>query len=141
MQATGAPVWIADLPSGPGAGIAVPVHTGRGGDTEVVLEFFTAVPTEPDAALLALLSDVAADTAFSDLARARFDAKAAAAGGVRALADSDRDARLAARTDGLILYDLAWYTLGAIALDGAFPGAGYDADAGVFAGVAVDALT
>ncbi|MGF7236921.1 MAG: HAMP domain-containing protein, partial [Frankia sp.] len=68
VLATGQAIWLPELSSepgtvrGPGAGIAVPVPTGRGETAEViaVLEFFTADPTAPDAALLALLSDVAA---------------------------------------------------------------------------------
>ena len=55
---TGEAIWLAE----PAAGIAVPVRTGRGGAAEVVavLEFFPAQATAPDDALLALLSDVAA---------------------------------------------------------------------------------
>ncbi|HST82365.1 MAG TPA: ATP-binding protein, partial [Kineosporiaceae bacterium] len=68
VLATGQAVWLPELSSelgtvrGPGAGIAVPVRTGRGEAAEVVavMEFLTADPTAPDAALLALLSDVAA---------------------------------------------------------------------------------
>jgi signal transduction histidine kinase/CheY-like chemotaxis protein/HPt (histidine-containing phosphotransfer) domain-containing protein len=66
--ATGESVWLPDLSAehgvarGPGAGIAVPVRTGGGETAEVVavLEFLTADPESPDAALLALLADVAA---------------------------------------------------------------------------------
>jgi signal transduction histidine kinase/CheY-like chemotaxis protein/HPt (histidine-containing phosphotransfer) domain-containing protein len=64
---TGQAVWLGDLSAengttqGPGAGIAVPVRTGRGeAEVVAVLEFLTADPLAPDAALLALLSDVAA---------------------------------------------------------------------------------
>jgi hypothetical protein len=99
------------------------------------------IDSPQDFVYLTLLSDVADDPAFTDLARARYDAKVTAAGGARALAEDDRDFRHAGGNDGLILYDLAWYTLGAIALDGAFPGVGYDADAGVYAGVAVSDIT
>jgi signal transduction histidine kinase/CheY-like chemotaxis protein/HPt (histidine-containing phosphotransfer) domain-containing protein/HAMP domain-containing protein len=68
VLATGEAVWLPELSlehgteRGPGAGIAVPVRTGRGESTEVVavLEFLTAEPTVPDDGLLALLSDVAA---------------------------------------------------------------------------------
>ncbi len=67
VLATGQAVWLPELSSepgtvrGPGAGIAVPVRTGRAGAAEVVavMEFLTADPTAPDAALLVLLSDVA----------------------------------------------------------------------------------
>ncbi len=68
VLATGQAVWLPDLAGehgtarGTGAGIAVPVRTGRGGSAWVVavMEFRTAGPADPDAALLALLSDVAA---------------------------------------------------------------------------------
>ncbi len=68
VLATGQAVWLPDLSTGPGptlgpgAGIAVPVRTGRDEITEVVavLEFLTADPVPSDAALLDLLSDVAA---------------------------------------------------------------------------------
>lgn len=64
VLAGGGPVWLPGLTNGDpaGAGIAVPVRTGRGGAAEVVavLEFRTAQPTPSDPALLALLSDVAA---------------------------------------------------------------------------------
>lgn len=99
------------------------------------------VDSPNDFVYLTLLSEVADDPGFSELARSRYEAKVALAGGAQALAESDRDFRHASGNDGLILYDLAWYTLGAIALDGAFPGAGFDADAGVYAGVAVSDIT
>jgi len=99
------------------------------------------VDSPNDFVYLTALAELADDAGFSDLARARYDAKVALAGGALALAESDRDARHAGGNDGLILYDLAWYTLGAIALDGAFPGVGYDADAGIYAGVAVSDIT
>jgi len=68
VLATGKAVWLPELARergttrGPGAGIAVPVRTGRGEGAQVVavLEFLTADPAPEDAALLALLSDVAA---------------------------------------------------------------------------------
>ena len=68
VLATGQAVWLPDLSHepgtvrGPGAGIAVPVRTGRGESADVVavMEFLTAEPTAPDTTLLALLSDVAA---------------------------------------------------------------------------------
>ncbi|CAO5244126.1 histidine kinase [Frankia sp. AgKG'84/4] len=68
VLATGQAVWLPDLSGehgtarGRGAGIAVPVRTGRGETARVVavMEFRTARPADPDAALLALLSDVAA---------------------------------------------------------------------------------
>ena len=68
VLATGQAVWLPDLSvepgtvRGPGAGVAVPVRTGRGERAEVVavMEFLTPGPMARDAALLALLSDVAA---------------------------------------------------------------------------------
>jgi len=68
VLASGEAVWLPELSAehgtarGPGAGIAVPVRTGRGESAEIVavLEFLTATPTARDDALLALLSDVAA---------------------------------------------------------------------------------
>ena len=99
------------------------------------------VDSPPDFVFLTVLADVADDTGFNDLARARYDAKVAAAGGVQALAERTRDARHAAGNDGLILYDLAWFMFGAIALNTAFPGVGYDADASVYSGVAVSDIT
>ncbi|WP_115538039.1 hybrid sensor histidine kinase/response regulator, partial [Frankia canadensis] len=81
VLASGEAVWLPDLSieqgtmRGPGAGIAVPVRTGRSADTRepedaqvrgsggadvvAVLEFLTVDPVDPDEALLALLSDVA----------------------------------------------------------------------------------
>ncbi len=100
-----------------------------------------AVDSPNDFVFLPLLAELADDAAFSDLARARYDAKLAANGGAMTLAGKDRDARHAAGFDGLVLYDLAWFTLGAASLDAAFPGAGYDADANTFATVAAAALT
>ncbi|MCK9895745.1 response regulator [Frankia sp. AgB32] len=84
---TGQAVWLPDLSGehgtgrGTGAGIAVPVRTGRGETARViaVMEFRTAEPTEPDAALLALLSDVAAQLGqVADRVRAADALRAAA---------------------------------------------------------------
>ena len=99
------------------------------------------VDSPNDFVFLTVLAELTGDTGFNDLARSRYNAKVAAAGGAQALAESDRDARHAAGNDGLILYDLAWYMFGAIALNTAFPGAGYDADASVYSGVAVSDIT
>jgi hypothetical protein len=90
---------------------------------------------------LPLLGELTDDAGFAELARARYDAKLTAASGAQALAEQDRDARHASGLDGLTLYDLAWYTLGAESLDAAFPGSGYDADANTFASVASDTVT
>ncbi|HEX3596737.1 MAG TPA: hypothetical protein VHU80_16615 [Polyangiaceae bacterium] len=98
------------------------------------------VDSPNDFVFLPLLGELVDDAGFADLARARYDAKLGAQGGATVLAQKDRDARHAAGFDGLILYDLAWYTLGAAALDAAFPGSGYDADADAFAKVAAGAL-
>ena len=100
-----------------------------------------AVDSPNDFVFLPLLGELADDPGFSELARARYDAKLATYSGAQSLAQKDRDARVSSNARGLILYDLAWYSLGAASLDAAFPGSGYDADADTFATVAVAALT
>jgi hypothetical protein len=85
------------------------------------------VDSPPDFVFLSLLDDVLFG-AGPKLARERYDVKVAAAGGASALAASLRDAHLAAATDGLFAYDVAWLALGAAALDAEFPRAGYGAD-------------
>ncbi|HEX4334890.1 MAG TPA: hypothetical protein VH062_03190 [Polyangiaceae bacterium] len=101
----------------------------------------TDIDSPNDFVFLPLLGELQGDTAYAELARARYDAKLTSFGGAAALAGKDRDARHASAFDGLILYDLAWYTLGAAALDAAFPGSGYDADTAAFAAVAVAAIS
>jgi hypothetical protein len=89
---------------------------------------------------LTLLAEVSENPGFSEVARARYDALCAAAGGAQAVGERERDERHAAGEDGLIAYDLAWRMLGAAALDAVFSGAGYDADADSFAQLVVDDL-
>ncbi|HWA72313.1 MAG TPA: hypothetical protein VG937_08270 [Polyangiaceae bacterium] len=99
------------------------------------------VDSPPDFVYLVLLSDLTDNAGFSALAKERYDARLASAGGARAFAERVRDQRHAQTYDGLIAYDLAWLTLGASALAAAFPGAGYDADANTYAQVVADDLT
>ncbi|HET9932342.1 MAG TPA: hypothetical protein VFQ35_16675, partial [Polyangiaceae bacterium] len=70
------------------------------------------VDSPPDFVFLSLLGDVVTGAA-PRLAKARYDAKVAQAGGARALASSIRDAHAASATDGLVAYDLAWLALAA----------------------------
>jgi hypothetical protein len=98
------------------------------------------VDSPPDFVYLVLLSDLTEDAGFSQLARARYDAKLAGTGGARALGERVRDQRHAQGNDGLIAYDLAWLSLDASALDAAFPAAGYDADAKAYTEVVVQDL-
>ncbi len=95
------------------------------------------VDSPPDFVFLSLLGDVLFG-AGPKLARERYDAKVAAAGGAAALAASLRGAHLAAATDGLFAYDVAWLALGAAALDAEFPRAGYGADFRDYVSAVVD---
>lgn len=99
------------------------------------------IDSPSDLVYLPLLGELVSDAAFNELARVRYDARIAAAGGARALGESARDARHAAGLDGLIPYDLALWHLGAAALDASYPGSGYDTDAATFARVAVNDVT
>jgi hypothetical protein len=100
-----------------------------------------AIDSPPDIVYLTLLGELSDNPGFTELARARYDARVAAGGSAQAIAIANREQRHAAGHDGLIPYDLAWRSLAAAALDAAFPGAGYDADADAYAGVAVDDIT
>jgi hypothetical protein len=95
------------------------------------------VDSPPDFVFLTLLSDVF-PVAPAKLARQRYDAKVAAAGGAAALAESIRAAHEAAASDGLFAYDLAWLALGAAALDVKFPRADYRADFRAYVQAVVD---
>jgi hypothetical protein len=77
-------------------------------------------------------------TGFADLARTRYDAKITIHGSAQLLGESIRDFRGNINQDGFIPYDLYWYVEGALALDRAFPGQGYDLDAAAFAQVIAD---
>jgi len=99
------------------------------------------IDSAPDFVFGVLLAELADNHGFAELARQRYDAKRTASGGAAALGTLIRDARHNGKQDGLIPYDLGWFTLGAAALDAAFPHAGYDADADTYAGIVVDDLT
>ena len=99
------------------------------------------IDSAPDIVFGVLLAELADNPGFAGLARERYDAKRAANGGAVGLGTLIRDARHRSNQDGLIAYDLSWFALGTQALDAAFPGAGYDADAETYAGIVVDDLT
>ena len=99
------------------------------------------IDSAPDFVFAVLLAELADNPGFAELARQRYDAKRAGAGGAAALGTFIRDARHRGNEDGLIPYDLAWFTLGAAALDSAFPHAGYDTDADTYAQIVVDDLS
>jgi hypothetical protein len=98
------------------------------------------IDSPPDFVHWVLLSDLTEDAGFSELARARYDARLASAGGARAFAERIRDQRHAQANDGLIAYDLSWLSLGASALAAAFPSGKYEADANAYAQVVHDDL-
>jgi hypothetical protein len=110
-------------------------------DASLGIQKNLAVDSPPDFVYLVLLAELAEDRGFSELAKTRYDARLLAAGGPQAFADSVSNLRHTQTYDGLIAYDLAWLTLAASALDSAFPGAGYDSHASVYAGVVVDDLS
>jgi hypothetical protein len=99
------------------------------------------IDSPPDFVFGVLLGELADNPGFAEVARAHYDARAAAAGNAKALGVFIRDARHARNEDGLIPYDLGWLTLSAAALDAVFPGAGYAGDADVFAELVVEDLT
>jgi hypothetical protein len=99
------------------------------------------VDSAPDFVFGVLLADLADNPGFADIARQHYDAKRASRTSAAGLGTFIRDARHAAREDGLIPYDVGWFVLAAAALDEAFPGAGYDRDADTYAAIVVDDLT
>jgi hypothetical protein len=99
------------------------------------------IDSPPDFVFGPLLAELADNPGFAELARQRYDARLAAAGGAAGLGALIRDDRDASNQDGLIPYDLGWLILGAAALDAAFPDAGYDRDADTYAGIVVEDLT
>jgi hypothetical protein len=99
------------------------------------------VDSPSDFVFLPLLGEMVEDPAWSELARQRFDARLAAAGGAQVVGERARDARHAANLDGLIAYDNALWHLAAASLDAAYPGSGYDTDAATFAQIVVSDLT
>jgi hypothetical protein len=99
------------------------------------------IDSPTDLVFLPLLGELQDDDGFAQLARARYDARVRTVGSAQAIGERTRDARHAGNADGLIMYDLAWWHLGAAALDAAFPGGTYAADAATFATLAVNDLT
>jgi len=99
------------------------------------------VDSPPDFAFGVLLADLADNPGFAEVARQHYDAKRAAFGGAAGLGGSIRDGRHNRKEDGLIPYDVGWLAVSAAALDVAFPGAGYDADAHTYAQIVVDDIT
>lgn len=97
-----------------------------------------AVDSAPDIVLAVLLGKLHHRHQYGALARERYDARVAAAGGAYELGVSVRDARHAGGADGLIAYDLGWFALGAMFLHQAFPRAGYAADAKQYVSLVVD---
>jgi hypothetical protein len=99
------------------------------------------VDSPTDIVFLPLLGEIADDDGFSELARVRYDARITQFGSAQAIGERTRDARHAGNADGLVMYDLAWWYLAAMALQAAYPGQNYDDDALAFAKVATDDLT
>ncbi|MFZ5895093.1 MAG: hypothetical protein ACOY0T_28795 [Myxococcota bacterium] len=90
------------------------------------------VDSPPDFVLLTLMSDTFHRARYAQLARERYDARVAAAGGAGALALEVSAGRQANAADGLVAYDLAWFALAALALSESFPRAGYRDDFAAF---------
>ncbi len=107
-------------------------------DAGVAMQRNPDIDSPPDFIFGVLLAELAENPGFAQVAREHYDAKRAAAGGATGLGTQIRDGRHARNEDGLIAYDLGWLTLSAAALDSAFPGAGYAADADTYAGIVVD---
>jgi hypothetical protein len=110
-------------------------------DAGLGMQHNALIDSAPDLVYLTLLAAVSDNPGFSELARARYDALRDSAGGAQALGERERDERHASGDDGLIAYDLAWRSMAATALDGAFGGAGYDSDADTYAALVVDDLS
>ncbi|HEY6037207.1 MAG TPA: hypothetical protein VIV58_23165 [Kofleriaceae bacterium] len=109
-------------------------------DTGLGMQQRAAVDSPPDFVFGIRLAELAENPGFAELARERYDAKVAAVGGATALATQIRDARHAGGDNALVPYDLGWLVISAAALDGAFPNAGYHADADIYASIADAAL-
>lgn len=86
------------------------------------------VDSPPDIVFLTLLAETQENTGYAELARQRYEAAKARAGGTLGLTSELVARRMRARNDGLVPYDLAWMGLAAAALSRAFPTAGYAAD-------------
>ena len=99
------------------------------------------IDSAPDFVFGVLLAELADNPGFAEIARQHYDAKRAAFGGATGLGTAIRDGRHARHEDGLIAYDVGWLSISAAALDAAFPGAGYGADAQIYSQIVVDDLT
>jgi len=110
-------------------------------DAGVAMQNDPDIDSPPDFLFGVQLARLTENPGFAQVARAHYDAKRTASGGAPGLAALIRDGRHARNEDGLIAYDLGWLTLSAAALDDAFPGAGYAADADLYAKTVVDDLT
>jgi hypothetical protein len=99
------------------------------------------IDSAPDFVFGAVLAELADNPGFSAIARQHYDAKRAGFGGAAGLGAFIRDARHGSGEDGLIPYDVGWFVLATAALDAAFPGAGYAADADTYAQIVVDDVT
>jgi hypothetical protein len=134
--AIGLAAWAAvDSRSAATRGLVTALDAGTG------MQRDPQIDSAPDFVFGVLLAELADNPGFAQLARARYEAKRAANAGATGLGDLIRDARHNAKEDGLIPYDIGWLVLGAAALDSAFPGAGFDADADSYAQIVVDDLT
>jgi len=109
-------------------------------DAGVAMQNDPEIDSPPDFLFSVQLANLTDNPGFAAVARAHYDAKRTASGGAPGLAARIRDGRHARNEDGLIAYDLGWLTLSAAALDVAFPGAGYAADADRYAQTVVDDL-
>jgi hypothetical protein len=127
----------------------IAVETGSAGNRALVTALDAGlgmqrdpdVDSAPDFVFGVLLAELADNPGFADIARQHYDAKRAAAGGAAGLGALIRDTRHGLNQDGLIPYDLGWFSLAAAALDDAFPGNGYADDADTYAQIVVDDLT
>lgn len=122
------------------AGVERPRYHAALVDAMLGAERNAAVDSPPDIVLAVLMGQLHHRHRYGALARERYDAKVAAAGGVYELGASVRDARHAGAADGLIAYDLGWFALAAMSLHQTFPRAGYDADADQFVSLVVSDL-
>lgn len=122
------------------AGIERPRYHAALVDVMLGTERNVEVDSAPDIVLAVLVGQLHHRHHYGELARERYDAKVAAAGGADELGASILDARHAGGADGLIAYDLAWFALGAKFLHETFPHAGYAADARQYVSLVLDDL-
>jgi hypothetical protein len=109
-------------------------------DAGIAMQSDPDIDSPPDFLFGVVLAELAENPGFAQVARQHYDAKRGASGGAAGLAAVIRDGRHARNEDGLIAYDLGWLTFSAAALDAAFPGAGYAADANLYAATVVNDL-